>query len=110
MGTKLLPEGCKVDAESWARVLVGVRGARGIMHRMQCTWDILANVEGRRSGGAAEHSDLPVMAFSQPWGCCTLRKTDVASPVICLVAFNPVNALMSKQKMSRKFIANSKLF
>lgn len=35
-----------------------IRGVRDIMHRMQCTWEALANVEERRSGGAEERQNI----------------------------------------------------
>lgn len=96
VGTRFLPVGRNIDAESWARLLVRARGARDIMYRMRCTWETLANVVERRSGATAEHSDRPVMVFSHPWGCCNTtqnrrgRSTQIG-------AFVPVHALISKQ-------------
>lgn len=75
---QLLAVGCNIDAESWARVLVKVRGARDIMHRMQPTWEALAKVDERRSGRTFRPARHGVFLSLR---CCKLHKTyGVAAP------------------------------
>lgn len=74
--------GRNIDAESWARLLVRARGARDIMYRMRCTWETLANVVERRSGGAEQRQNIQTglsWCFHIPGDVATLRKTGVAA-------------------------------